>query len=271
MSKEKNERKAFVCYIDWWERFEPLSEKERAQMLEALFVYAGTGQVPENLERVVQVVFEGVKPRIDQDKEAWLKKCEQNAKNIRSRYERIRPNTTEYDRIRNDEKDGKGYGRTLKNNNNHPIINDSVSIGDKSPTRPRKTKGGIAEGAKGEKPISAKTRTTGVPSEPTLNLDVEEVEGKKPGRRKFVAPTEQECVNEFLKQGGTAVEAAKFFSHYNSQDWYKSNGRRITNLASAVSNWILNQSNYARHKSDSEIRAERNRNVEAEILSHYQE
>lgn len=70
-------------------------------------------------------------------------------------------------------------------------------------------------------------------------VDKENENIHKQKKKPFVPPTLDACVVEFLKQGSTVEKAKDFFYYYDSQDWYKANGKtRVGRLDSAVTSWL---------------------------------
>ena len=68
------------------------------------------------------------------------------------------------------------------------------------------------------------------------------VGGKKNrAREKFTYPksdTDTELTAFFTDNGSTPEEAARFFNHYESQNWCKQNGQPIASWHSAAKLWI---------------------------------
>lgn len=97
---------------------------------------------------------------------------------------------------------------------------------------------------------------------------------KKPAkpRKEYTPPTMDEVKEVFDKAGSTDEEAEQFYYYYDSQDWYKANGKnRIMRLDSAVNSWLSRRTknNGTEFKSDADKRKERNDEVANDILSHY--
>lgn len=93
------------------------------------------------------------------------------------------------------------------------------------------------------------------------------------GRRKkeFQPPDLQTCIGEFLRQGGTEEDARSFYSYYDSQDWYKANGKnKISRLETAVMNWLMIKRNERRKDNRPGGRlASQEDKLKAELLARY--
>lgn len=90
-------------------------------------------------------------------------------------------------------------------------------------------------------------------------------------RKEYISPTLDEVKEIFRKLGSTDQEAEAFFYYYDSQDWYKANGKnRIVRVDSAINSWISNR--YKKHgtdKTESDKRKERNDEVAKDIINRY--
>lgn len=95
---------------------------------------------------------------------------------------------------------------------------------------------------------------------------------KKQKKKEFVPPTLDECVGLFMRKGGTKEDAQLFYDYFNSQDWYKSNGKtRVTNVDSAINYWI-NRNKDERstdNRSGSSRLQKQTEELRAELLARY--
>lgn len=97
-------------------------------------------------------------------------------------------------------------------------------------------------------------------------------ESRKRKKKGFTPPTLKECIAAFVQKGSTEAQARLFFDYFNSQDWYKSNGRtRVTNVDSAINYWINRKKderigNIGRGVSN---REKRNNDLKEELLARY--
>ena len=62
-------------FLDWQERFRKLSDAELGRLIRAALTYMREGVVPQLTGRE-ELVFDGVRPKIDRDKEAYDATCE---------------------------------------------------------------------------------------------------------------------------------------------------------------------------------------------------
>lgn len=62
-------------------------------------------------------------------------------------------------------------------------------------------------------------------------------ESKK--KKRFVPPTEEEVV-QYVQEKGIPIDAVKFYNHYASQDWRKSNGQKVTDWKRCLVTWQHN-------------------------------
>lgn len=99
-------REYFCAYHSLLRQMQNLSDAECGRLFRALLTYSETGELI-NLQGREIVAFDFAKYQIDRDKEAYDAKCSQNATNVSKRYDRIRPNTTVYDRNKEEEKEEK--------------------------------------------------------------------------------------------------------------------------------------------------------------------
>lgn len=61
---------------------------------------------------------------------------------------------------------------------------------------------------------------------------------KKDEQDKVVTPTRKECEGYFKANGSPANQGRKFYEHYRSQGWKKSNGQDITDWHALADKWI---------------------------------
>ncbi len=81
------ERKSFLVYRDWEDSFSSLSVEQMGTLFLAMFAYVNRGQLYDGGDPVVRVVFDIVRHTIDRDGEKYQKRCEQNSKNAKKRYQ----------------------------------------------------------------------------------------------------------------------------------------------------------------------------------------
>ena len=84
--------------------FELLSDADRGIVFKALYLYAVDG-IDAELTGACAFAWPLLKMKVDEARQRYLQKCEQNRANIRKRYDRIPSNTAVYDRIPSNTKD----------------------------------------------------------------------------------------------------------------------------------------------------------------------
>lgn len=95
---------------------------------------------------------------------------------------------------------------------------------------------------------------------------------QKQKKKTFEPPTLDECVELFKKKGGSKEDAQLFYDYFNSQDWYKSNGKtRVTNVESAINYWLNSKRNERStdNNANGSQREERNKRLQEELLARY--
>lgn len=94
----------FIAYHSLLQAIDPLNDSERGRLFTACLQYSMTGEAAD-LRGNEKFVFSSIKSQIDSDNEKYEKRCQINRDNIKARwhtnvYDRIRPYTNEYERIR---------------------------------------------------------------------------------------------------------------------------------------------------------------------------
>ena len=115
-------REYFCAYHSLLRQMQNLSDAECGRLFRALLTYSESGELI-NLQGREIVAFDFAKYQIDRDREAYDAKCSQNATNVSKRYDRIRPNTTVYDR--NKEK-GEGKEEGKEKEESSSTISDEI-------------------------------------------------------------------------------------------------------------------------------------------------
>ena len=121
------------------------------------------------------------------------------------------------------------------------------------------------------KPPPKKKKPKKIPPQGDLFSDQKKTKKTSKPRKEYISPTLDEVKDIFRKLGSTDQEAEAFFYYYDSQDWYKANGKnRIIRVDSAINSWISNR--YKKHgtdKTESDKRKERNDEVAEDIINRY--
>lgn len=77
-------------------------------------------------------------------------------------------------------------------------------------------------------------------------------ESKKGTRKRFSPPTLEE-VREYVKEKGYHFSADEFYAYYASQDWYKSNGRKVSDWKRCCITWEGKEWNKASGKKGGDV------------------
>jgi hypothetical protein len=126
-------KSSFILYSAQYEALQGLTTTQKGILFDALFRYVIDEKVPEIKDNVVKMAFGFIRLQIDMDSKKYEDKRERNRENIRKRwakkngtadgdtteYDRIRPNTTEYD--------GK-FGIHNDNDNDNDNDNESTIV-----------------------------------------------------------------------------------------------------------------------------------------------
>ena len=89
----------------------------------------------------------------------------------------------------------------------------------------------------------------------------------------FIPPTHEEVKNCFLSQRADLrlpdweIEAIAFFSYYDSQGWVKSNGNKVQNWESLVTDWIMRKERELKQSNHPETNATHRRDSPESILA----
>lgn len=94
--KPKNARISMLCYFDWLNSFELMSDEQIGKLIKYILIYGkslydGIEIAPPS-DHNINFVFQFLKGQIDRDYLKWAKKCEQNSENARKRTQSIDTN-----------------------------------------------------------------------------------------------------------------------------------------------------------------------------------
>ena len=94
--KPKNARISILCYFDWLNSFELMSDEQIGKLIKYILIYGkslydGIEIAPPS-DPNINLVFQFLKGQIDRDYLKWAKKCEQNSENARKRTQSIDTN-----------------------------------------------------------------------------------------------------------------------------------------------------------------------------------
>lgn len=140
----------------------------------------------------------------------------------------ISDNTT--DRT-NDNTTDKTSGNTTDNTGDTPLINNYKTILNKeNSNKPLQTN---REHAQDEFDIDREARV------------------KDPSKTRFQKPTLKEVESYFEEKKVEAIEAARFYNHFESNGWKVGGKSAMKDWRAAIRNWILNISRYASQSNES--------------------
>ena len=88
MARKKGVRVSFIMYYDWNENLDILSDQEYREMMKAIISYDQTREMPNFSSRVLEMAFVPIKKKLDEDYEAWKKRCEINSQKMIKRWEK---------------------------------------------------------------------------------------------------------------------------------------------------------------------------------------
>lgn len=117
-------RDYFPCYHSYFKKCEKLTDQELGRLFRALLKYSTTGERQELAGRE-SIAFDFIADDIDRAKDNYSDQCEKNRKNIQKRYnnepttvyDRIRPNTTEYETYQSESESKDEYKSDNKKEN----------------------------------------------------------------------------------------------------------------------------------------------------------
>lgn len=75
------EKKSFVIYCDWENTFRKISKYEAGDLIQGIFEYMRTGEIPEFESFAVEAVFTLMVETFKRDRDKYYKMCERNAVN----------------------------------------------------------------------------------------------------------------------------------------------------------------------------------------------
>ncbi len=102
-------KQSFILHAKYKDLLVDLSQSQKGDLLDALFVYSATGEVPE-MEAVVKMAFRFIAKDVDYHNEKYEERCEKNRQNVLKRWSNtndgdgIQEDTNVYDGIRADTK-----------------------------------------------------------------------------------------------------------------------------------------------------------------------
>lgn len=112
MAKRKSEKSSFVMHRIWRKSLEKLNAEEYREIMEAIFEYTETRIRPKLSNRLLEIIFDPIQEKLDEDYTSWLETCEKNKRNAEIRWNNKNANvcggmqadTTAYSGTKNDAK-----------------------------------------------------------------------------------------------------------------------------------------------------------------------
>lgn len=87
--KPKNARISMLCYFDWLDSFELMSDEQTGKLIKYILKYGKNLYENESIEipqdKDIAFAFNLMKGQIDRDYLKWVKKCEQNSENAKKK------------------------------------------------------------------------------------------------------------------------------------------------------------------------------------------
>lgn len=95
----ENGKETFILYKNHIENIEDLTDLQAGKVLKNIFRYVNGKELDFDKNTYEYGIFRGIKSQIDHATKRYLERCAKNKANINKRWGN---NTTEYDRIHND-------------------------------------------------------------------------------------------------------------------------------------------------------------------------
>jgi len=132
VSEEQIKPKTLYLDLSAFVQIEILTTEERGQLLTAIFTYATTGTEPEDLPRVVDIVFQRFKNDIDEDFAEYKRVCEKNRENgkLGGRPRQNRSVSEKSEKSAPNPKKPNNNNNNKDNNNSIVYIEDIGGMGD---------------------------------------------------------------------------------------------------------------------------------------------
>lgn len=125
-----NDKKTFVFHAEWKQSIDALPKSLRLEIYEAIVTYAITGEEPD-LSENGKIAFCFIKPKIDENRNAYYAKCETLKENAKKGG---RPKKTETKSERKNQKKPNGFEETkserknLDNDNDNELLSNSNEL-----------------------------------------------------------------------------------------------------------------------------------------------
>ena len=107
------EPKSILLYLSFQSAFDRLSDEKVGRLIKSLFPYVKRGVEPQFEDNELQLSFDFIRPRLDEDLEKYRRKCEINAANGRKGGDKVKT-------ALNSEANGSERGQSLANGGERP-------------------------------------------------------------------------------------------------------------------------------------------------------
>lgn len=84
--KPKKPKNSIILYFEQYESIKELSLEDKGRILDAVFTYAMTGNIPEGMPPLVSMAFSFIRTAMNIDSEKYKEKCQQNTESINKRW-----------------------------------------------------------------------------------------------------------------------------------------------------------------------------------------
>ena len=122
------EKKSFVIYCDWENTFRKISKYEAGDLIQGIFEYMRTGEIPEFESFAVEAVFTLMVETFKRDRDKYYKMCERNAVNGAKKWKKSDENNNAKNATgKNGKKQNAKYA---DNDNDNDNVNDNVNVND---------------------------------------------------------------------------------------------------------------------------------------------
>lgn len=94
MARKKGVRVSFIMHYEFEEILNNLNDQEYRELMEGIFSYDKSREVPKFSSRLLDLSFIPIKKKLDEDYASWKNRCEENSRKMKERWERERNKDT---------------------------------------------------------------------------------------------------------------------------------------------------------------------------------
>ena len=88
MAKKKAEKQSFIMHRSFRTSLSKLDSDEYREIIEAIFDYTETRERPKFSNRLLDIIFDPIQEKLDEDYNSWIKTCEKNKQKAEIRWQR---------------------------------------------------------------------------------------------------------------------------------------------------------------------------------------